>query len=130
MPGKILIIDDDQDFREAMVTLLEAKGYDVETASDGDEGLAQARKVMPGLILLDVMMSGRTEGFEVAQKLQSEEALKGIPVIMTTGIRRDMNLSFGFEPDDDTLPVKAVLEKPVKPEVLLAAVEEYIVKTV
>jgi CheY-like chemotaxis protein len=126
MSDKILIIDDDSDFREAMATLLEAKGYKVETASDGEEGLEMARKSPPSLILLDVMMSGRTEGFEVAQKLHGDDALKTIPVVMTTGIRKDMNLPFGFEPDSENLPVKEVLEKPVKPERLLSAVEKYI----
>lgn len=128
MSATILIVDDDPDFRDAMATLLEAKGYKVDTASDGDEGLAKARKIMPGLILLDVMMSGKTEGFDVAKKLNSETELKNIPVVMTTGIRKDMNLPFGFEPNENSLPVSAVLEKPVKPEVLLSAVEKYLKK--
>jgi CheY-like chemotaxis protein len=128
MSGRILIVDDDPDFREAMATLLEAKGYDVETAPDGASGLAKAREILPDLILLDVMMSGTTEGFDVARKLNAEDKLKDIPVVMTTGIRKDMNLPFGFEPDDDTLPVKEVLEKPVKPETLLSAVAKHITR--
>ncbi len=126
MPGKILIIDDDKDFRDAMESLLEAKGYDVLTASDGSEGLLRARQDKPALILLDVMMSGKTEGFDVAMEIKKDEALRRIPVVMTTGIRKDMSLPFRFEPDEDTLPVKAVLEKPVKPETLLSAVAKYI----
>jgi hypothetical protein len=47
---------------------------------------------------------------------------------MTTGIRKDMNLPFGFEPNEQWLPVKAVVEKPVKPDVLLAEVEKNIRK--
>ena len=125
MSGRILIVDDDPDFREAMATLLEAKGYEVETAPDGEAGLAKAREISPDLILLDVMMSGTTEGFDVARKLHAEDRLKNIPVVMTTGIRKDMNLPFGFEPDDDILPVKEVLEKPVKPETLLSAVAKH-----
>lgn len=129
MDGKILIIDDDADFREAMSTLLGAKGYDVFTACDGEDGLKRAREISPDLILLDVMMTYKTEGFDVAKKIHSEESLKGIPVIMTTGIRRDMNLPFGFEPDEELLPVKGIMEKPVKPEELLSAVEKNIRKT-
>lgn len=128
MSGKILIIDDDPDFREAMASLLEAKGYQVETAQDGEEGFEKAGKLSPNLILLDVMMSGKTEGFDVAHKLNGDTRLKDIPVVMTTGIRKDMNLPFGFEPDDETLPVQAVLEKPVKPEILLSAVEKHIAR--
>ena len=47
---------------------------------------------------------------------------------MMTGIRKEMNLPFGFEPDETWLPVKNVLEKPVKPEVLLKAIEDNIRK--
>lgn len=126
MSEVILIVDDDPDFREAMSTLLEAKGYQVETASDGEEGIKKAVEIMPGLILLDVMMSAKTEGFDVARKLHADPKMKNIPVVMTTGIRKDMNLPFGFEPDEDTLPVKEILEKPVKPEVLLSAVARYV----
>jgi CheY-like chemotaxis protein len=129
MGGKILIIDDDADFREAMSTLLGAKGYDVITACDGEDGLKRAREISPDLILLDVMMTYKTEGFDVARKIHSEELLKEIPVIMTTGIRRDMNLSFGFEPDEELLPVKGIMEKPVKPDELLSAVEKNIRKS-
>jgi hypothetical protein len=47
---------------------------------------------------------------------------------MLTGVRKEMNLPFGFEPDADWLPVKAFLEKPVKPEVLLKTIEDNIKK--
>ncbi len=128
MAGKILIIDDDPDFREAMATLLEAKGYAVIQAPNGEEGFKKAKEEAPGLILLDVMMTHKTEGFDVARKIRDDAATKDIPVILTTGIRKDMNLSFGFEPDSDYLPVKAVIEKPVKPDKLLAEVQKHIKK--
>ncbi len=128
MPGKILVVDDDADFREAMATLLGAKGYNVITATNGEEGFKKAKAEKPDLVLLDVMMTNKTEGFDIARRMKEEEGLKGTPIIMTTGIRKDMNLSFGFEPDDEWLPVKAVIEKPVKPDVLLAEVAKYIRK--
>ena len=74
------------------------------------------------------MMTTKSEGFDVAKLLKNETVTKDIPVILITGIKRDMNLPFGFELDDDWLPVKAVLEKPVKPDVLLKTVEEHIKK--
>jgi hypothetical protein len=46
--------------------------------------------------------------------------------VMITGVRKDLNLPFAFEPDSDWLPVKALLEKPVKPEVLLKTIAEHI----
>lgn len=126
MPKKVLIIDDDSDFREAVSTLLEAKGYEVSCASNGSEGFSQAKQLFPGLILLDVMMATKSEGFDVAKQLKADAATREIPVVLITGIRRDMNLPFNFEPDDQWLPVKAVLEKPVKPNLLLETVEKNI----
>jgi CheY-like chemotaxis protein len=128
MSKKILIIDDDADFVEAMSTLLTAKSYAVISAPDGQEGFKKAKQEMPDLILLDVMMTHKSEGFDAARSLQGDEGTKGIPIVMITGIRKEMNLPFGFEPDADWLPVKALLEKPVKPEALLKAVEENIKK--
>ncbi|MEQ8224937.1 MAG: response regulator [Candidatus Eremiobacterota bacterium] len=126
--SKVLIIDDDPDLVDAMTNLLEAKGYEVNYAPDGEEGLEKAKNDPPNIILLDVMMTRKTEGFDVARSLNKEEKTKGIPIILVTGIRHEMNLPFGFEPDEDWLPVKAVLEKPIKPEVLLKTVEDHIKK--
>ena len=123
MAKKVLMIDDDPEFVEAISNVLEAKGYDVVSASNGRDGVAAAKKEKPNIILLDVMMTTKSEGFDVARELHTDENLKGTPVIMLTGVRKEMNLPFGFEPDEEWLPVKAFLEKPVKPEVLLKAIE-------
>ncbi len=120
----MLVIDDDSDFVESIVNLLEARGYNVASASNGKEGVAAAKAEKPDVILLDVMMTTKDEGFNVARELQSIEGIKGTPVIMVTGVRKEMNLPFGFEPDETWLPVKQILEKPVKPETLLAAVAD------
>jgi CheY-like chemotaxis protein len=128
MAKKVLMIDDDPEFVEAITNLLDAKGYEVHTASNGEEGVAKAKAEDPDLILLDVMMTTKNEGFNVARELHEDDKLKETPVIIMTGIRREMNLPFGFEPDESWLPVKKVLEKPVKPEVLLSAVSENIRK--
>jgi two-component system alkaline phosphatase synthesis response regulator PhoP len=128
MAKKVLMIDDDPEFTEAITNILDAKGYDVVSAGDGKEGVEKAKKEKPDIILLDVMMTTKSEGFDVARELSKEPNLKGTPVVMLTGIRKEMNLPFGFEPDEDWLPVKAFLEKPVKPEVLLKTIEENIKK--
>lgn len=127
MPGKVLIVDDDPELVEAVTNLLDAKGYTVVSATNGKEGVEAARREKPGLILLDVMMTTKSEGFDVARSLSKDESLRSIPVVLVTGVRREMNLPFGFEPDPDWLPVRAVLEKPVKPDTLLKVVEENIV---
>lgn len=128
MANKVLMIDDDPEFVEAISNLLDAKGYDVHTASNGREGVAKAKAENPDIILLDVMMTTKNEGFNVARELHDDQKLQNTPIIIMTGIRREMNLPFGFEPDETWLPVKRVLEKPVKPEVLLGAISEHIRK--
>ena len=126
MAKTVLMIDDDPEFVEATTNLLEAKGYEVESASNGKDGFAKAKAINPDMILLDVMMTTESEGFDVAREMHKEESLKETPVIIITGIRKEMNLPFGFEPDEEWLPVKAVLEKPITPDVLLSTIEENI----
>ncbi|MFA5424657.1 MAG: response regulator [Phycisphaerae bacterium] len=128
MAKKILIIDDNPEFVDATSNLLDAKGYQVVTAPDGKKGIELAKAENPDLILLDVMMTTKSEGFDTARAIQQDEKIKSTPIIIITGVRKEMNLPFGFEPDSDWLPVKAVLEKPIKPEVLLKNVQEHIKK--
>lgn len=128
MAKKVLMVDDDYELVEAISNILDAKGYDVVSANDGKQGIAMAKKEKPDIILLDVMMTTKSEGFDVARELHNDAELKDTPVIMLTGVRREMNLPFGFEPDQEWLPVKGFLEKPVKPEVLLKTIEENIKK--
>lgn len=128
MAKKVLMIDDDPEFVDAISNLLDAKGYEVHTASNGKDGVAAVKAENPDIILLDVMMTTKHEGFDVARELHEDPTAKDTPIIMMTGIRKEMNLPFGFEPDNTWLPVRQVLEKPVKPEVLLKAIEEHIRK--
>ena len=126
MANKVLVIDDDNEFVEAVVNVLDAKGYEVDSAPDGKAGIAKAKEIKPHIILLDVMMTTKSEGFDVARELNRDKILKNVPIIMITGVRKEMKLPFGFEPDESWLPVKSVLEKPIRPDVLLKTVEEYI----
>jgi len=123
---RLLIVDDDTDFVDGLKTVLEAHGYQVMAAHDGPSGLEMARKEYPELMILDVMMTTDTEGFDVSRQIQAIPELKGLPVILLTGIKKAMNLPFTFEPDEEWLPVKAVLEKPVPPETLLAEIEKHL----
>jgi len=126
MAYRVLVVDDDPEFVEAVTNVLDAKGYDVDSAPNGKIGVAKAKEQKPDIILLDVMMTTKSEGFDVAREMHKDKKLKNVPVIIITGVRKEMNLPFGFEPDETWLPVKGVLEKPVKPEVLLRTVEENI----
>jgi len=122
--ARILVVDDDKEFIESITAVLEHDGYKVSVAHNGTDGYNKAKKDKPDLMILDVMMTNDSEGFEVARKLHEDAETKHLPVVMITGIRKAKGLPFAFEPDEDWLPVKAVLEKPVKPELLLKKVKE------
>lgn len=122
--AEILLVDDDSDFVEATKMVLESRGHNVTTASSGSECLTKAKAEKPDVIVLDVMMAHDSEGFDVARQIQQTPETRGIAVIILTGILQAKNLPFSYEPDEDWLPVKAVLEKPVSPEVLLRSVED------
>ena len=82
----ILIIDDDRDLVNTMRIVLESKTYQVRAAYNGKEGYAELEKKIPDVIILDVMMSTDTEGFDLAHKLQRSPQYKGIPILMHTGV--------------------------------------------
>lgn len=126
--AKILMIDDDSDSVTTMRILVESRGHQFFAASSGDEGLARVKELSPDLILLDVMMDTRTEGFHVSLKLRdrspdSEYApWRNVPILMLTSIHQTTRLRFG--PDEDYLPVNALLEKSVPFDVILGKIDE------
>lgn len=82
---KILIIDDESDILMVLSMGLEAKGYTVETADNGEEGLTKAMQFSPDAIILDVMMP-ELSGGEVAAQLRDSSLTKDIPIIFLTAL--------------------------------------------
>lgn len=123
---KILIVDDDISFVNSVQELLENENYLVLKAYNGEEGLELAKKEHPDLMILDVMMTHNTEGFEISREIVNIPDLKQMYVILLTGITKEMNLPFKFEPDETLLPVSIVMEKPVAPGKLLNEIKERI----
>jgi DNA-binding response OmpR family regulator/phenylpyruvate tautomerase PptA (4-oxalocrotonate tautomerase family) len=81
--NKVLVIDDERGILELLEDWLGSKGYEVITASDGEDGLRKAQRENPAVIILDIMMPG-IDGFEVLNKLRSSPKTQGKPVIMLT----------------------------------------------
>jgi len=123
-PKKILLVDDDQAFVESNKELLEAFGYEVLSAFDGETGLEVAQKEIPDLMVLDVMMTHETEGFEIAKRIRAVPALDHLKILLVSGITRKLNLAFDLTPDRNWLPVDRVLEKPIDPARFIAEVEK------
>jgi two-component system alkaline phosphatase synthesis response regulator PhoP len=121
---RILLVDDDPEFTDSTRAILASAGYEVQAVHDGTDGLARAVAERPDLMILDVMMSTDTEGFDICRRVRETRELDGMPVLMLTGIRREMNLPFGFEAGDEMLPANKVLEKPIAPATLLREVGE------
>ena len=115
----LLAIDDDQDILKVLKANLELHGFTLLTA----DSLASARTILadrkPDLVLLDVVMTKEHSGFEVAEKMNADETLKGIPVIFITGYF----IRTGSPRDNETVKkwsnIKYILDKPVKPSLLL-----------
>jgi CheY-like chemotaxis protein len=82
-PYRILVVDDDEDTRSFISTVLADNGATVLGASDGDAALDVARRERPDLITLDINMPGK-DGAEVFQELRSDPSLRNIPVCMIT----------------------------------------------
>ncbi|MBD3420943.1 MAG: response regulator [Chitinivibrionales bacterium] len=118
----IVIIDDDAEFSAGMQEILEHEDFATAHAPNGKEGLALVEKMHPALIILDVMMDYNTEGFDVSKALASRKELATIPVLLITGISREMNLPFSFEAHEKYLPVTDVIEKPIQPQKLIEKV--------
>jgi CheY-like chemotaxis protein len=83
---KILVVDDDPDFVEAMRLTLEPHGYQVISAASGDEGLAKVKSEQPDLVILDVIMSSVLDGLQMSQRMQENPEHKRIPILMVTSI--------------------------------------------
>ena len=126
--AKILMIDDDTDFTAGMRILIESRGHQFFSALNGEDGLKRVKEVKPDLILLDVMMYTRTEGFHISLRLRDRSpesefaAYRSVPILMLTSIHQTTPLRFG--PDEDYLPVNALLEKSVRFDVIVAKMEE------
>jgi len=76
------MVDDDQDFVEAVSCFLEANGLTVFRAHDGKEGIKLAKMERPDLILMDIMMGERTEGFFTIHEIRRDPTLKNVPIFV------------------------------------------------
>ncbi len=83
---RILVVDDDPDFVEAVGSFLEANGFAVFRAYDGAEGTRMAAAAQPDLILMDIVMGERTEGFWAIQEIRRNPALQSVPVFVVSAL--------------------------------------------
>jgi two-component system, OmpR family, alkaline phosphatase synthesis response regulator PhoP len=119
-PKSVLVIDDDPDYVATISDLLESAGYQVRSASNGVDGLKLATAMTPDLVLLDVMMTERNEGFTTLKQMRSVPALARTPVVIISSIYTSGQPVFEVSPDAGWVPADLFLPKPVDPAQLLA----------
>ncbi len=118
---KILIVDDDADLREALAFFLESHGYLVLKAPDATQGLLLARLQRPDLILMDLMMSERTEGIFAVQQIRRTPELQDVPVFVISALYSKLP-DLAIPPDRAWLCHDEFFPKPVDLNALLEAV--------
>jgi two-component system phosphate regulon response regulator PhoB len=115
--AKILVVDDEPDAIELIKFNLKGAGYDVLTASDGDEALKKARSVLPDLIILDVMLP-EVDGLEVCKILRRDQRVSATPVLMLTAKAAEIDRVLGLE-----LGADDYVTKPFSPRELILRVK-------
>jgi two-component system alkaline phosphatase synthesis response regulator PhoP len=114
---KILLVDDEQDILDLIGFNLEKEGFEVHTANNGRTGLEIARRVLPDLVLLDVMMPGM-DGMETCRELRDDSNLKHVLIAFLTARNEDYSQIAGFDAGADDY-----ISKPIKPRVLVSRVK-------
>ena len=127
MQVKILVVDDDPDILDAVTMILQSQDYQVVTAQNGIEALANLKAEKPDLMILDLLMP-KMDGFAVCKELQDPRWSKyrDIPILILTSVREDASrrryeLETGLR-----LDVADYVEKPMAPDILLERVGKLI----
>jgi two-component system, OmpR family, alkaline phosphatase synthesis response regulator PhoP len=115
--AKILLVDDEQDILDFLSYNLKKEGYQVLTASNGNDAISIAKKELPDLIILDVMMPD-LDGMETCRELREIERLKDVVIAFLTARNEDYSQIAGFDVGADDY-----ITKPIKPRVLSSRIK-------
>ncbi|TMK88692.1 MAG: response regulator [Actinobacteria bacterium] len=121
--ASILIVDDDPVVRRMLQLSFESEGFDVLTAADGIEGLEAMRKGKPAVVVLDIMMP-KLDGMKVMRELQSDDNLRGTPVILLSAKATSLDIELGLKAG-----AADYVTKPCDPIELVERVRSLLAKT-
>ena len=114
---KILLVDDEPDILEIVGYNLKNQGYQVYSANNGVEALKTSKKIIPNLILLDIMMP-EMDGIETCEKIRTLKSLENTLIAFLTARNEDYSQVAGFDAGADDY-----ITKPIKPKVLISKVK-------
>ena len=120
-PKKILVVDDEPDMLDFLVTFLQDNGFEVISASDGKECLRKAKEDRPDLITLDITMPEES-GVKAFRNIQETGETKYIPVVIITGVSKDFKKFIYTR--TSVKPPTAYMQKPIDTSELLATINE------
>lgn len=109
----ILVVDDDDDLRQLLGTVLRHEGFEVREAASGYEALARMRESAPVMVLLDIMMP-ELDGFDVCRRLKADQRLASVPVVFVTALDDSAQRKLAF-----TLGAEDYINKPIGPRDLM-----------
>ena len=118
--ARLLLVDDEPGIRTAVQAYLEDEGFEVSTASDGEEGWQKAQQMMPELVITDVMMP-RCDGYTLLKRIREDERLSGTPVIFLTAKGMTVDRTQGYQAGVDDY-----ISKPFDPDELIARVKNVV----
>ena len=129
---KILIIDDDPDFVDAVTPILQSALYNVVSASNPTEGKKKALSEKPDLILLDIMMDSLFDGFSLCHDIKTSkefEGMKDTPIIFVSAVKEMTGSRFQFKGEEQGLRgPDDYIDKPVNPDDLIARIQKLLKK--
>ena len=124
---RLLIVDDDPDFADAISEILESAGYETDIVHNPKTGWSALTTGNYDLLLLDIMMGRGAEGVMMARKIRNDSTLREMPVLIITGMREQIAFLFpGQAIHPGFVPVDELVEKPVEPDFLIERVRALI----
>jgi CheY-like chemotaxis protein len=130
--AKIVVIDDDPDFRKVISLMLEAKSYNVVTAKNPQEAKQMLLKEKPDLILLDIMMDSIFDGYSLCNEIKTSEEyreLNNTPIIFVSAVKEKAGSRVTFDSSEHGLVgPDDYIDKPVQQEDLYARIEKLLTK--
>lgn len=128
---KILIVDDDVDFRDSVTVVLEAQGYKVAAAGSAKEALASVSASKPDLVVLDIMMENDSAGYEVNQAIKFREEFqltREVPILMVSSIPLDPAARFDRSAEVEMITPDFYMTKPLNFSLFLEKVRSLLEK--